>query len=590
MNSNVNKKLPLLTKMILSAAVVAGTAGISYGQPQFQIGQAAGGGGGGGRGGGVTQAPVNASSDARTNTVVVSGPADQMEQILKIIHQIDENPAIDNVVYVYKLKNGSALNVEAVANLLFSGTGGNNRGTTAQQTLGTGRLNSATSGGTRAGGGAQRGGAAGGGLGGGGAAAGGRAGGGAGGVATAGGVAGQAGAGAGLAGQVSVIADPNTNSLLVSTAPENWPRVRLILDELDRSVPQVLIKVLIAEVTHDNSTDIGADLQFMNLRFNSAGELTEGTRTGSLFGSGTDLTQTPPRGGFFQIAESQFSATIRALQATGKLDVLSRPYILASDNQLASINIGQQVPYVTGSVTDANGGITNSVTYAQVGVLLDVIPHINPDGMVILDVAPEVSALLDSRIQVSTGVFAPVFSTRTAQTRVAVENGQTIVIGGLMQDQKQSSVSKVPILGDIPWIGPLFQDRHETKSKTELLIFLTPHVAQRPDQLQTMGEDELNHTKLTPNAVSPGTFQEHMQGMKAAVAPPTTQQTVDEPRPLMPTDQQSQQLQGRSNAPGGRAGTRGTGARGLAPNGQSGQFGPGPAVPPPIDAPVPGGQ
>src|SRR4051812_36847773 len=100
MNSNVNKKLPLLTKMILSAAVVACTAGISFAQP-FQIGAAgagrAGGGGagagGGGRGGGVTQAPVNASSDARTNTVVISGPADQMDQILDIIRQIDENPA-----------------------------------------------------------------------------------------------------------------------------------------------------------------------------------------------------------------------------------------------------------------------------------------------------------------------------------------------------------------------------------------------------------------------------------------------------------------------------------------------------------------
>src|SRR3954470_17646177 len=93
-----------------------------------------------------------------------------MEQILKIIHQIDENPAIDNVVYVYKLKNGSALNVEAVANLLFSGTGGNNRGTTAQQTLGTGRLNSTSGGGATGGraGGGQRGGAGGGGLGGGG--------------------------------------------------------------------------------------------------------------------------------------------------------------------------------------------------------------------------------------------------------------------------------------------------------------------------------------------------------------------------------------------------------------------------------------
>jgi general secretion pathway protein D len=502
---------------------------------------------------------VNASSDARTNTVVVTAPKQLMEQITRIISEIDANPVADNVVYVYKLKNGSALNVEAVANMLFNGTGGNNRGASSFQTLGANRIGSTSSGlGTTGGGG--RGGAAGGAGGGLGVGLG-TTGAGLGATATFGGVGGgtatTGGAAAGLEGQVSVVADPNTNSLLVSTNPKNWPRIKLVLDTLDRSVPQVLIKVLIAEVTHEDALDLGADMAFMNMRFDSAGSLTEGTQIGSAFAV-PGFENALGQGGIFQISESQFSATIRALDTTGKLDVLSRPYILASDNQLATITVGQTVPYVTGSTVSGNtGGVTNTVNYSNVGILLDVIPHINPDGMVILDVAPQVSALLDSRIQISADIQAPVFSNRSAQTRIAVENNQTVVIGGLMQDQKNSIVSKVPLLGDVPWLGQLFRSTNTTKTKTELLIFLTPHVAARPDMLQAMQQDEVRHTKLIENSIAPGVFQEHMDGMSAGAAPATTQSAVEEPHELIPPAERMRQLQQQRqmqvpSTPGGR--------------------------------------
>ena len=98
--------------------------------------------------------------------------------------------------------------------------------------------------------------------------------------------------------------------------------------------------------------------------------------------------------------------------------------------------------------------------------------------------------------------------------RVGIVNGQTIVIGGLMDDRKVSSLSKVPVLGDIPLIGAAFQRNVVTKTKTELLIFLTPHVAQQPSTLKPMAEDELRGTKLTPQAVEPGTFDDHMRGLE----------------------------------------------------------------------------
>jgi general secretion pathway protein D len=323
-------------------------------------------------------------------------------------------------------------------------------------------------------------------------------------------------------------------------------------------------------------------MAFMNMRFDSAGSLTEGTQIGSAFAV-PGFDNALGRGGIFQINESQFSATIRALDTTGKLDVLSRPYILASDNQLATITVGQTVPYVTGStISGDTGGVTNTVNYSNVGILLDVIPHINPDGMVILDVAPQVSALLDSRIQISADVQAPVFSNRSAQTRVAVENNQTVVIGGLMQDQKNAIVSKVPLLGDVPWIGALFRNTKTTKTKTELLIFLTPHVAARPDMLQAMQEDEVKHTKLIENSVAPGVFQDQMEGMKAGQAPATSRPAVEEPHPLVsPEDQmkllqeQRQQEQQMQQFDSGRGGRGGAGGRGGGRGGRG--------APPPIE-------
>jgi Flp pilus assembly secretin CpaC len=178
-----------------------------------------------------------------------------------------------------------------------------------------------------------------------------------------------------------------------------------------------------------------------------------------------------------------------------------------------------------------------------------------------------VSALLDSRIQISADVQAPVFSNRSAQTRVAVENNQTVVIGGLMQDQKNAVVSKIPLLGDVPWIGPLFRSTKTTKTKTELLIFLTPHVAARPDMLEAMQEDEVKHTKLIENSVAPGVFQDQMEGMHAGQAPSATRPAVEEPHPLVsPEDQmrilqeerlQQQQLQQLDNGRGGRGGGAG---------------------------------
>ena len=100
-----------------------------------------------------------------------------------------------------------------------------------------------------------------------------------------------------------------------------------------------------------------------------------------------------------------------------------------------------------------------------------------------------------------------------------MQNGQTVVIGGLMEDRKTETIDKVPLLGDIPWIGEAFKRRQQQKTKTELLIFLTPHVAQRPDSLPGMSKQEIEGSKLVPGAVDSNAFQEHMDGLKRGAAP-----------------------------------------------------------------------
>lgn len=543
-------------------------------------------GGGGGRGGGLFGGgrtfvipgmpgqeeagkradKVLASADDRTNTLVVSAATDVMKVIESVIKDLDADPTQPQAVYTYRLRNAKAKNIEAVLNNTFGasgvGTGGTSAQRTGQQNVrgGTGAVSGSafgnrTGGGTsggRTGGMGNTGGTAGGRTGGGTGTTGGRTGGGTIGGMTGGRAGGAAGGRTGgstaadLMGQVFVVADEDTNSLLVTTSSTNWPRVQGIIAELDRAVPQVLIKVLIAEVTHDKSLDLGVEFSGLNLR---GAEVVQGLAVGKEvpidpitgvpmavrgrgFNSGSNFGVAAQTNGFiFKLDEKNVTAAIRAIANTSKLDVLSRPYILGGDNQQAEIFVGQDVPIVTRTqVTDA-GQTINTIERQQLGIDLLVTPHINPQGLVTLDAYAEISALTGQTVQISDTVSAPVFVRRYAQNRVAIRDGQTIVIGGLMEDRLTKSVDKVPFLGDIPLLGLLFQRSVDTKTKTELLIFLTPHVAQQPEDLKGMSEDEKAGTRLVPNAVEPGTFDEHLRGMQRGAA---TRPAEEESQPPYP--------------------------------------------------------
>ena len=267
-----------------------------------------------------------------------------------------------------------------------------------------------------------------------------------------------------------MVADQDTNSLLVTAATKYEVQVRAIIAELDRPIPQVLIKVLVAEVTHDNSVDFGVDFSVLNTRPNGNGQ-----SFGQTFGA-------PSTGFVVNFLENNLNATLHALAQNNKLDVLSRPYILASDNQEAYVMVGQQVPIVTSNTLTALGQTVSNYAYQSVGIILDVTPHINPDGVVTLQVSPEISQLTAQTVTVGLGVNVPVIASRQASSIVAVKDGETVVIGGLMQDQKTVTINKIPLIGDIPIIGSLFSRTQYDKSSKDGVakLFLTPHVASEP--------------------------------------------------------------------------------------------------------------
>ncbi len=473
-----------------------------------------GGGPGGGGGGGAAAAggdaeghkprKVSASADERTNAVVVSAAPDTMKVIEGIIKDLDSNPAEEQAVFLYRIKNAQAKNLEGVLNTLFgTGSASSSRTSTTRQNQGIGqnvaRTNSGfTGGGTGATAGSSQ-------FGGGGGGSGGstpralpgfnQGGGGA----NAGGGSSNAVSGD-LTGQVFVVADIDSNSLMVLTPTKNFARVKGVIEQLDRPIKQVVIKVLIAEVTHDKTDDSGADVSV----------LTRGAVSSvmSTYGNAAQTT-----GLLTKITDKDVTVALHALATEGKLEVLSRPYIVASDNQQSNITVGQEVPFVVSSRTTDTGQTVNTIQYQDIGIILNVTAHINDDGLVIMDVAPEVSSLTGQTVPISDTVSAPVFAKRSAQSRVGVHDGQTVVIGGLLEDKKTTTNQGIPYLRNLPGLGLLLGRKQKDKSKTELLIFLTPHVAQEAAALTPISEGETNCLKLVPHAVQPGTYDEHRDAL-----------------------------------------------------------------------------
>jgi len=269
---------------------------------------------------------------------------------------------------------------------------------------------------------------------------------------------------ASLSGQVTIVPDQLTNSLLVRAGQEDFEVLREAIDQLDIRPLQVLIEVLIVEARHDRNFSLGADL-FLPLTSLGGDKTIEG----QLFGGGLgDLVIR-----LMNLGGINLDAILRTAQSKGDVEIVSRPVLLASNNTEARFLVGSQRPFVQVSRSLPTDAPTRDqvVQYRDVGTKLTVRPTINQDGYVSLVIQQEINSATGE-----TQFDAPVISTREASTQVLVRDGQTIVLGGLKDVQKDKSSSGVPVLSGIPLIGGVFGSTSRRTNATELYLFLTPRI------------------------------------------------------------------------------------------------------------------
>jgi general secretion pathway protein D len=276
----------------------------------------------------------------------------------------------------------------------------------------------------------------------------------------------------GLVGLSTIVPDLATNSLVIRTAPPNYPVLEETIRALDVRPAQVLLEVLIAEIQLDKATQYG-----INWLFFTGGGDTEATgRFGrpqfsdsALAGVDDFLARVVHLGGDFSAR-----AVLTALASDANVQVLSTPHVLALNNEEARILVGNEVPFNQSQRTGFTDIVDQIVQYRNVGTQLTIIPTINDDGYVSFRILQEVSALTQQTFESALG--APVITTREAETSALVRDGATVVIGGLIDTQTEVVESGVPLLKDIPLLGYLFKSQSTRKLRTELAIFVTPYV------------------------------------------------------------------------------------------------------------------
>lgn len=278
--------------------------------------------------------------------------------------------------------------------------------------------------------------------------------------------------------KIKAVAHKDSNSVIVTATKEEWQEIQRIIKILDLPRKQILLEVLIVELTSNDLNDFGIDWRYNGVaraQFNSNLALQGGildskgrpTQVNTL--SGFSL-------GFLKPGNPQIIGILNANQTNENFNVLSAPQILTMDNQEAEINVGQDVPVRTQSRNAGLGG-SNAVTvdnfeYRPTGIKLKFTPHINKNDRINLELYQEVKNIAGLPTQGGN----PIFNKRDIKTTITVENTQTIVIGGLISNDKQKKVTKIPLFGDLPILGSFFRRSTSQNVRTNLMVFITPHI------------------------------------------------------------------------------------------------------------------
>ncbi|RWC57348.1 type II secretion system secretin GspD [Mesorhizobium sp.] len=262
----------------------------------------------------------------------------------------------------------------------------------------------------------------------------------------------------------TVVADVENNALLIQTTARDYERIEQILAKVDVLPTQVMLEAVIAEVTLNDDLKYGLRWFFENGGMNiSVSDVAKGVAAAAMPGFN------------WSYATDNIQVTLNALSSITDVNVISAPTIMALNNQKAVLQVGDQVPIATRQVVDQTIGSSPvvSVEMKDTGVILTVTPRINNAGRVMLDIEQEVSNVTKTT---SSGIDSPTIQQRKIQTRVLVNDGESLALGGLIQSRNNIDRTQVPILGDIPIIGNAFKQKTDSIGRTELIIFIRPHV------------------------------------------------------------------------------------------------------------------
>ena len=278
---------------------------------------------------------------------------------------------------------------------------------------------------------------------------------------------------------INIVPDPGTRSLIISAPPQEFLQIARAVEKLDTVREKVLVELLIVEVSEDNLRQIGVDWATLDQAVSNSvrgfGFTDFGVRASAVDGTleGLGVGAFKDVGGNIQIA-----AILQALQKVTEVNILSTPHITTTNHKEAEIVVASNVAFITQNRINENAPTTQAVIqtldYRDVGVILKITPHASPNGTVQMEIDTTLSQLVDATT--GTGPSAPTTSKRQVKTEISLANGSTGVIGGLIRDDKTVVEDKVPFLGDLPLIGGLFRVKRDHVQKTNLLIFITPHI------------------------------------------------------------------------------------------------------------------
>ena len=348
------------------------------------------------------------------------------------------------------------------------------------------------------------------------------------------GAAAAAGAGPRSPDSVSVWADTQTNALVITAPPKMMRSIMLIIDKLDIRREQVLVEAIIVEVIADKVAELGVTWAVEGASSNTPIGATNfpdfGPGVVQLAGAAGSGGQIDPTGligegitlGIGRISDTgvSFAAIARALQGDANTNIISTPSIVTTDNEEATLNVGQEVPFVTGSYSNTGnvGGAVNpfqTIQREQLGVKLAITPQINEGNSMLLNISQEISSIAQS----AEGAVDLITNQRTIETTVIVDDGEILVLGGLIEDVLRESDQRVPVLGSIPILGALFRSRSTDKVKTNLLVFIRPKILRDAEQAAIETNAKYNYIREVLRGKSGDDIQ-LMRGEERFALPP----------------------------------------------------------------------